>query len=464
MHIADVSHFVRPKTALDREAYDRGTSIYLPDRVIPMLPEMISNGLASLQPDRVRYTKTRVHRVHARRRAASHTELHLGGHQEQPPLHLRGGRRVPGRSRRPGARSSTRQVHDLLGRMHELAMILRERRLRRGALELTMPEVKVDLDTDGRVAGAHLVENTESHQIIEEFMLAANEAVAELLHEAELHFLRRVHQAPDPRKLKALTEFVAELGFKIESLESRFELQKLLADVAGKPEAAGRELRRAAQPATGRLQSRGRRPLRPGQRVLLPLHLADPPLSRPDDPPPARRAVDTARSRATISTSWPCWASIAPTASSGAEAAERELTKVKLLDYLSTRIGDELEAVVTGVESSACSCKASSCRPKAWCTSHRWPTITIASIAPRTRLSGYRSGNRYRLGDSVRVAVARVDVDRRELDLRIVARVAERRPRPPMTKKDRKSKQQRAEARATKKSRTKGKGKSKRRN
>ena len=83
--------------------------------------------------------------------------------------------------------------------------------------------------------GAHLAQNTESHQIIEEFMLAANEAVAEKLRDAGLLFLRRVHGAPDPRKLKALTAFVGELGFKTESLESRFALQKLLDDVKGDP-------------------------------------------------------------------------------------------------------------------------------------------------------------------------------------------------------------------------------------
>ena len=134
MHIADVSHFVRPKTALDREAHDRGTSVYLPDRVIPMLPEIISNGLASLQPDRVRYTKTRVHRVHAR------------GHSASAPSRCRRRSRAAGgsptkkststwpireawRSKLDAARC-TRCWAD----MHELAMILRERRLQpRGA-------------------------------------------------------------------------------------------------------------------------------------------------------------------------------------------------------------------------------------------------------------------------------------------------------------------------------------------
>ena len=107
-------------------------------------------------------------------------------------------------------------------------MMLRRRRFERGALELTMPEIKIELDAEGRVSGARVTENTESHQIIEEFMLAANEAVAERLASRRLHFLRRIHANPTPRKLKALTEFVNELGFKTESLESRFELQKLL--------------------------------------------------------------------------------------------------------------------------------------------------------------------------------------------------------------------------------------------
>ena len=114
-------------------------------------------------------------------------------------------------------------------------MILRGRRFKRGSLELSMPELKIDLDADGRVTGAHLEKNTESHQIIEEFMLAANEAVAQRLADAGLLFLRRVHGNPDPRKQKVLTEFVRELGFEVENLENRFELQKLLEEVKGDP-------------------------------------------------------------------------------------------------------------------------------------------------------------------------------------------------------------------------------------
>ena len=144
-----------------------------------------------------------------------------------------------------------------------------------------MPELKIDLDDDGRVTGAHLAKNTESHQIIEEFMLAANEAVAEKLR-------RRGPDLPAPRARQPRSAEAArrspsssrELGFKVESLENRFELQKLLDDGEGRPARACRQLRGAALDAAGRLQPRGGRPLRPGQRLLLPLHVADSPLSR----------------------------------------------------------------------------------------------------------------------------------------------------------------------------------------
>ena len=112
-------------------------------------------------------------------------------------------------------------VHALLSRMHELAMLLRHRRIRHGSLVLTMPEVKIDLDSQGRVAGAHVVEDTESHQMIEEFMLAANEAVAELFRAQGVPFLRRIHESPSPHKLKALTEFVRELGLPVHGLHDQ---------------------------------------------------------------------------------------------------------------------------------------------------------------------------------------------------------------------------------------------------
>src|SRR5262249_17183579 len=130
-----------------------------------------------------------------------------------------------------------REVVALLLRMRDLAMILRKRRLKRGALELNMPEAELEYDEKGRVSGAHFVKHEVSHQIIEGFMLAAKEAVATQLDKLEVAFLRRVHPAPEPNKLKAFAEFARILGYKIKNETDRFTLQRILAESAEKPDA-----------------------------------------------------------------------------------------------------------------------------------------------------------------------------------------------------------------------------------
>ncbi|MBI2827378.1 MAG: ribonuclease R [Planctomycetia bacterium] len=421
VHIADVSHFVRPGTPLDREAHKRGTSVYLPDRVLPMLPEVISNGLASLQPGRVRYTKTAMIEFTADG-APVGVDLHsaaIKSHHrftyEEIDDYL--AHRQKWRSKLPA------NVYELVARMHELAMILRARRLKRGALELSLDEVKVDLDKHGRVTGAHRVQNTESHQVIEEFMLAANEAVAETLAEADLSFLRRIHQSPDPRRLKALTEFVKELGFETDSLESRFEIQHLLTTVAERSE------RQAVNYAILRSLAQAVYSPEPEGHYALAsdcyCHFTSPIRRYPDLT--IHRLIDALLKKKKPRNDVGELAVLGEHCSDRerrAEAAERELTKVKLLDYLSQRIGDELAAVITGVEEFGLFAQGIELPAEG--------LIHVTSLADdyysfdrRTHsLTGRRSGNSFRLGDLVRVSVARVDVDRRELDLRIVDRRA----------------------------------------
>jgi len=429
VHIADVSHFVRPKTTLDREAYERATSVYLPDRVIPMLPEIISNNLASLQPERVRYTKTVFIEFtpDGAKVAADPCNSAIKSQRrftyEEVDDYL---------ANREAWRSKlSHDVYELLGRMHELAMILRARRLRRGALELTMQEVKIDLNKQGEVTGAHRVENTESHQIIEEFMLAANEAVAEILYRAGAAFLRRVHTAPDPRKMKALTEFVNELGIPAENLEDRFELQQLLKTVHGRPEeyavnyAALRSLQRAVYS-----------PAEDGHYALASdcyCHFTSPIRRYPDLT--VHRLLDTVMEKRKPVNDLNLAFAMGEHCSDReqrAEAAERDLTKVKLLNYLSSRIGEELDGVVTGVEEFGIFVQGLALPAEG--------LIHVSSLSDdfyryekrSHSLIGHRAGNAYRLGDKVRVSVYRVDVDRRELDFRLVERGARaaRFPRP----------------------------------
>ena len=415
VHIADVSHFVEEGSPLDQEARARGTSVYLPDRVIPMLPEIVSNNLASLQPDRVRYARTcwiefsadgiPVHAEEERsaiksQRRFSYEEVDVFLADPDTP-----------------AVKMTGEVRSLLGRMRDLARMLRSRRMARGSLELAMPEVKIDLDRDGRVSGAHVVENTESHQVIEEFMLAANEAVAGMLAAAGAGFLRRIHPAPDPRKLRQLTEFVSELGFEVDTLESRFELQRLLDMARGRPE------EHAVHYAVLRSLSRAvYGPQEDGHYALASdcyCHYTSPIRRYPDLT--VHRALDLlARGRRAAADGLPRLGEECSLLERRAEAAERELVKLKLLLFLSSRTGEEMNAVVTGVESFGLFVQGLEMPAEGLVSLESLPDDSYRFERTSHTLIGRRAGNSFRLGDRVRVTVFRVDLDRRTLDFRLV--------------------------------------------
>ncbi|MFO0065335.1 MAG: ribonuclease R family protein, partial [Pirellulaceae bacterium] len=231
VHVADVSAFVEEGTALDEEARERATSIYLPDRVIPMIPEVISNHVASLQPDRNRWAIS-VLMEWTPDGVLVHWEVHRSVIRNQLRLHYE---QVDQFLKAPDSfRGKIPDVmHEMLSQMDRLAMLLRKRRLEGGAIELSLPEVKIDLDRGGKVKGAHLEIQTESHQIIEEFMLATNETIAAWMDRDQVPFVRRVHGAPKPIALRKMTEFVRDLGVECGSLADRFELQRVLQSVRG---------------------------------------------------------------------------------------------------------------------------------------------------------------------------------------------------------------------------------------
>jgi ribonuclease R len=301
--------------------------------------------------------------------------------------------------------------------MRELALLLRRRRLKRGALELVMPEAELELDDQGRVVGAHFRTHDLSHQVIEEFMLSANEAVAEHLSERGLSFLRRVHPDPDPHKLDKFADFARSLGYKMDWNTDRFALQRILNQSATKPDvhAVHYALLRSLKQAVYS-------PVEEGHYALASedyCHFTSPIRRYPDLT--VHRLLDRILRHRTGGGDYDELVALGDHCSKmerRAELAERELIKVKLLTFLSERLGTELEAIITGVADYGFFAQA-----------EQWPVEGLVHISTLPddfyyyeeathSLIGRRSGRRYRLGDRVRVTVVRVDLPRRQLDFR----------------------------------------------
>ncbi|MGC8639598.1 MAG: ribonuclease R [Isosphaeraceae bacterium] len=428
VHIADVAHFVRAASELDRAAKERGTSVYLPDKVVPMLPEILSNSLASLQARHTRYAISALLEFNAegivtsRRFARSAIRVdHRFTYEEAMAVMSRPDQKHEGVSP---------EVAAMVAQMLELAMILRKRRFARGALELNLPEIEIDLGKDGQVTGAHVATYDESHQVIEEFMLAANEAVASYLTEHHAVFLRRVHADPEPHKLDEFAEFARSLGLVLDLPQSRFELQRILRETAGKPEeyAVHYGLLRSMKQAVYTPEQEGHYALASDDYC----HFTSP-IRRYPDLQVHRQLIallEGKKPRGTIDELLVLGEHCTRT-ERRAESAEREVIRIKLLTHLERRIGEEFHAIVVSVEDFGIFCRLVELPIEG--------LVHVTSmiddyyyLEPGTHtLVGRGSGRRHRLGDRIAVRVAHVDVDRREFDLVLAGSglVSGRRPR-----------------------------------
>jgi len=222
VHIADVSHYVRPGTALDREAFKRSTSVYLCDRVVPMLPEELCNGVCSLVPNEDRLTFSvfmtfdKDGEMVKREFAKSVIRSRARFTYEQVMALIIGN--TAGAAPAKG-RIGKREGKTILA-IHSLAQQLREKRFDAGALDLEVPEAEVTLDADGEMTGIVTRPYDESHQMIEECMVAANEAVAKELWANGVKILARLHEPPDPEKILMLRAELRGLGVKLGNIEN----------------------------------------------------------------------------------------------------------------------------------------------------------------------------------------------------------------------------------------------------
>jgi ribonuclease R len=419
VHIADVGHFVAPGGALDREARRRGNSVYLPQRVLPMFPEIISNSLASLQQGRVRYVKSAVLDFTPAGQRAN-ARFANGAIRVRKRFTYEQVSAVLAEPDKEGGQVD-REVLALILRMRDLAMMLRKRRLKRGSLELNMPETELDLDEKGRVTGAHFVKHDVSHQIIEEFMLAANEAVAEQLAELDVPFLRRIHPAPEPTKLEAFSEFARSLGYKLGRHMDRFSLQKLLEKSAERPEqyAVHYALLRSLKQAVYSPEEQGHYALASDTYC----HFTSPIRRYPDLTVHRQlgRWLRTGRA-GSDETELAALGEHCSKTERRADTAKRELIKLKLLTYLSERIGMEMEGVITGVADYGFFAQAEKLPVEGRIHVSTLTDDYFIYDESTHSLFGRRTKRRYRLGDKVCVEVVRVDVQRRQLDFRVCRR------------------------------------------
>ena len=414
VHIADVSAYVTPGSALDREARRRGNSVYLPDRVIPMLPERLSNGVCSLNPDVDRLT------------FSASIEFDRNGR----PKNARFARTVIRSARRLTYKEAyailkSEPNSELSRRLHtawELASLLRHRRFEHGSLDLDFPEVKVYVDQDGKPTRLERVENDESHQLIEEFMLAANEAVARELRHGSIPTIYRVHEDPDPEKLGEYREFILSFGYKVGDLSHRKEVQRFLASIRGKPEEQALKIgllkslkraRYAAQPLGHYGLAKANylhftSPIRRYADLVVHRSLAERNLSR-------RSKIDVGQLESLAD-------HISDTERNAADA-EIESVRLKKLQFFQKQLEERnpqvFRAAIMDVRNFGLVVEL----PDALVTG----VVHVSTLgddfyrfdAAQRRLVGRRTNKRYKVGDQIRVFVARVDTFKQQIDFAI---------------------------------------------
>jgi len=414
VHIADVSAYVTPDSALDREARRRGNSVYLPDRVIPMLPERLSNGVCSLNPGVDRLT------------FSVFVEFDKSGRAKN----ARFGRSVIRSAKRLTYREAyailkAKPNGELSRRLHtawELASLLRRKRFEHGSLDLDFPEVKVYVDTNGKPVRLERVENDESHQLIEEFMLAANEAVARELRHRSTPTIYRVHDDPDTEKLGEYREFILSFGYKVGDLSNRKEVQRFLASVRGKPEEQALKIgllkslkraRYAAQPLGHYGLAKANylhftSPIRRYADLVVHRTLAERNL-------PRRSKIDVGQLESLAN-------HISDTERNAADA-EIESVRLKKLQFFQQQLEERnpqvFRAAIVDVRNYGLVVEL----PDAVMTG----LIHVSSLtddfyrfdATQRRLVGRQSNRRYAIGDEIRVYVARVDTFKQQIDFAI---------------------------------------------
>lgn len=423
VHIADVSHFVTMGSHIDIEARERATSIYLPDHVIPMLPEVLSNGVCSLQEKKPRLTKSVFITYDADGKVLNER---FAGAVIKSTKRLTY-RQASGILEGNKARFS-KPVIEIVERMETLARIIEQRRLSDGMLTLDLPNVEIVLDEDGVCTGVKPEDTSYSHKIIEMFMVEANEAAARLFIDLDVPALRRIHPAPDEAAGESLARFLAPLNIKIPKTPSRRDLQRVVTNVSGKPESFTVNLA-----VLKSMQAAEYSPKREGHFALASedyAHFTSPIRRYPDLT--VHRLIDAylngTLSAAKGKENQPNYQQLeslgnhCSTNERRAEGAERELKLVLILRLLEQHLGDEFKGVVTGVTNFGVFVQLEPWLVDGLLRFEDMEDDWWEVDPDRGCVIAERSGTRIAIGDTIQVTIAQIDIPDRRLDLSIPGR------------------------------------------
>ena len=438
VHIADVAHFVPVDTPLDREARLRGNSVYFPGYVIPMLPEILSNGVCSLQQGVPRLCKsafiTLDDQARPIRTRFANTVIHSANrlrYREAQAL-IDGAQRIPHPEGEKNRSAYSSEVLELLANMNTLARRIQKRRLGDGQLVLDLPVVQLVLNDQGQVVDAVPEDTSFTHTLIEMFMVEANEAVARLLNGQDVAFLRRVHPGPGDEENIRLREFVNVAGYRLPKVLDRHAMQSLLLAVRGKPESYAinlailKSLTRAeySPEVVGHFAlasehySHFTSPIR--RYADLTIHrLLDAYIEQSQNRRHGRKNKIDYSTAPTHQQLVELGKHISFTERRGGDA-ERELRQIKVLTLLQNRLGDQFGGVITGITNFGVFVQLDT-----WLVDGltRYESLFDDWWEVNEKggfVRGQRTGVTLRIGDVVKVIIAKVTLARRELDLQIV--------------------------------------------
>lgn len=421
VHIADVAHYVRPSSPIDKEAYQRGNSVYLIDRVIPMLPKVLSNGICSLNPNVDRLTLTVFMEIDKNGKVVDHQIMESVINSKQRLIYDDVSDFIENDDEKSKEKLSN--ILTELKLMEELMQILNEKRDRRGSIDFDFPETFIELDEQGKPIDVRRAERRIANRMIEEFMLVTNETVAEDYFWAEIPFLYRIHEEPNPEKLQEFAKFIHNFGYNLKGQEIHpKELQLLTKEIKGKKEESVistlllRSLRKAVYSAEPDIHF--------GLAAKYYSHFTSPIRRYPDlvihriikDNINGKLSLDY---QARLEKTLPEIAEHTSMTERRAEEAEREVDDLKKAQYMAERIGEEFDGIVSSVTNFGLFVQLDN---------------TIEGLVHFNNMDddfyrfdeenyyiiGERTNRIYRLGDEVRIEVIGSDVGKRNIDFRLI--------------------------------------------